>query len=152
MKYLMISVKLALLLTTATGWTQQQPAEAYAALPPTTPPIELEYRVLTGRVTDPFAYPLTGAIIMLRSPGKGFSPDAFSTNAEGHYMVTAKQTIPRNTIIPRNTVMEVKAAGYAPLELLLTNCQPLDLTLMPLTNSYSKPMRAKKLRGNGKVR
>lgn len=103
MKYLMISVKLALLLTTATGWTQQQPAGACAALPPTTPPIELECWVLTGRVTDPFAYPLTGAIIMLRSPGKGFSPDAFSTNAEGHYMVTAKQTIPRNTIIPRNT-------------------------------------------------
>ena len=142
MKYLLISAQLALLLMAAAGWAQQQPAQA-----PAPPPAELECRVLTGRITDPFAYPLTGATIMLRSPGKGFSPDAFSTNAEGHYLVTAKQAIPRNTI------MEVTAVGYATLELPLTNCQPLDLTLMPLTSaSYKIKIRTKKPRSNGKVR
>lgn len=139
MKYLMIMLNLALLLTAATGRAQQQPAAS--------PPNELECRVLTGRVTDPFAFPLTGATIMLRSPGKGFSPDAFSTNAEGHYMVTAKQAIPRNTI------MEVTAVGYATLELPLTNCQALDLTLTPLgTTAYKVKYRAKKPGASGRGR
>jgi len=141
MKYLMISVELALLLTATTARAQQQPAGAPATLPS-----ELECRVLTGRVTDPFAYPLTGATIMLRSPGKGFSPDAYITNAEGHYIITAKQAIARNTI------MEINAVGYERLALPLTDCRPLDLTLTPLTNSYSKPKRSKKLRDSGKVR
>ena len=76
MKYLMILLKLTLLLTVTTGWAQQQPAAAAA-----TPPSVLECQVLTGRVTDPFAYPLTGATIMLRSPDKGFSPEAFVRGA-----------------------------------------------------------------------
>ena len=103
--------------------------------------------MLTGRITDPFAYPLTGATIMLRSPGQGFSPDAFSTNSEGHYIITAKQAI------PRNTMMEITAVGYAPLELLLTNCRPLDLTMTPLVSaSYKVKSRTKKPPGNSKVR
>ena len=103
--------------------------------------------MLTGRVTDPFAYPLTGATIMLRSPDKGFSPEAFSTNSEGHYLVTVRQAI------PRNTVMEITAAGYATLELPLTNCRPLDLTLTPLVSTkYKAKSRAKKPQGSGKVR
>ena len=114
---------------------------------PATPPNELECRVLTGRVTDPFANPLTGATIMLRSPGKGFTPDAFSTNAEGHYIITTKQAI------PLNTVMEITALGYATLELPLTSCRPLDLTMMPLVSvSYKAKFRTKKTPGNGKVR
>ena len=144
MKYLMISVRLTLLLTATTAWAQQQPVP----VPPAgTSGSELECRVLTGRVTDPFAYPLTGAIIMLRSPGQSFSLDAFSTNSEGHYIITAKQAI------PRNTMMEITAAGYATLELPLTTCRPLDLTMMPLvdTNYKVKP-RAKKAQRNGKVR
>lgn len=143
MKYLMISVKLALLLTTTTTLRAQQPVPAPAA----TPPGELECRVLTGRVTDPFAYPLTGATIMLRSPGQGFSPDAFSTNSEGHYIITAKQAI------PLNTVMEITATGYATLALPLTNCRPLDLTLVPLNSpGYKTKSRVKKPSGNSKMR
>lgn len=146
MKYLMISVKLALLLTATIARAQQQPAAPAAASPPA-PPTELECRVLTGRVTDPFAYPLTGATIMLRSPGQGFSPDAFSTNSEGHYIITAKQAI------PRNTVMEISAVGYATLELPLISCKPLDLTMMPLVNtSYKIKSRNKKPASKGKVR
>lgn len=144
MKYPMILVQLALLLPAAVGRAQQRPVVAPAA--PATPPNVLECQVLTGRVTDPFAYPLTGAIIMLRSPDKGFSPEAFSTNAEGHYLVMARQAI------PRNAVMEITAAGYETLELPLTSCRPLDLTLTPLSSSYKTKFRAKKPRGNGKVR
>ncbi|MCI1189202.1 carboxypeptidase-like regulatory domain-containing protein [Hymenobacter sp. DH14] len=144
MKYLMMMVKLALLLTATIARAQQQPASPAA---PATLPTELECRVLTGRVTDPFAYPLTGATIMLRIPGQGFSPDAFSTNSEGHYIITAKQAI------PRNTVMEVTAVGYATLELPLINCKPLDLTMMPLVStSYKGKPRNKKPSGSGKVR
>lgn len=146
MKFLMIPVQLVLLLTAA-AVRAQQPAAAPAVTLPATPPNELECRVLTGRVTDPFAYPLTGATIMLRSPGQGFSPDAFSTNSEGHYIITAKQAI------PRNTVMEVTAVGYATLELPLTNCRPLDLTMMPLVGTnYKVKSRNKKASGKGKVR
>ena len=142
---MIISVRLALLLTATTGRAQQPVPTPPVA--PATPPNELECRVLTGRVTDPFANPLTGATIMLRSPGQGFSPDAFSTNSEGHYIITAKQAI------PRNTVMEVTAAGYATLALPLTNCRPLDLTLMPLNSTpYKTKSRSKKPSGNSKVR
>ena len=102
--------------------------------------------MLSGRVTDPVAYPLTGATIMLRSPGQGFSPDAFSTNSEGHYIITARQAI------PRNTMMEITAVGYATLELPITSCKPLDLTMMPLISGYKVKSRAKKPRSSGKVR
>ena len=147
MKYLVISVKLVLLLT-ATIVRAQKSAGTLVTPPPAAPLGELDCQVLTGRVTDPFAYPLTGATIMLRSPGQGFSPDAYSTNAEGHYIVTAKKAILRNTI------MEVTAVGYAPLELLLTTCKPLDLTLTPLPTgtSYKAKSRPKKLQNSGKVR
>ena len=149
MKHLLISVKLALLLTaTATIGRAQQPAAILPAAAPTVPPAELDCRVLTGRVTDPFAYPLTGATIMLRSPGQGFSPDAFSTNSEGHYIITAKHAI------PKNTVMEITAVGYATLEFPLTSCRPLDLTLLPLNSTpYKAKSRSKKPSlGTGKVR
>ena len=141
MKYLMFLVQLALLLTVTTGWAQQQPAAA-----PAPPPGVLECQVLTGRVTDPFAYPLTGATIVLRSPNKGFGLEAFSTNSEGHYLVTSRQAI------PRNTVMEITAVGYVTLEMPLTSCRPLDLTLTPLTTSYKAKFRAKKSRNNGRAR
>ena len=147
MKDLKISVKLLLVLLvllTTTLARAQQPAAPPAAAPS---PTELECRVLTGRVTDPLAYPLTGATIILRSPGKGFSPDAFSTNSEGHYIITSKQPIPRNTL------MEISAVGYATLQLPLISCKPLDLTMMPLvdTSHKGKP-RHKKAPSNGKVR
>ena len=138
MRYPTILVVLTLVVLATTG-RAQQPGTAPVAT-------ELECRVLTGRVTDPFANPLTGATIMLHSPDKGFSPEAFSTNSEGHYMVTAKQAI------PRNTVMEITAVGYATLELPLTNCRPLDLTMMPLSTNYKARPRAKKRQGSGKVR
>ena len=148
MKYLTILVRMVLLLLTTTTFVRaQQPVAPPATTVPAMPPSELECRVLTGRVTDPFALPLTGATIMLRSPGKGFTPDAFSTNAEGHYIITAKQAI------PLNTVMEITAVGYATLELPLTSCRPLDLTMMPLVStSYKAKFRTKKTPGNGKVR
>ncbi|MDQ2794431.1 MAG: carboxypeptidase-like regulatory domain-containing protein [Bacteroidota bacterium] len=146
MRYLLISVRLILLLTAVAGRAQQRPAGAPVSAP-APPSTALDCQVLTGRVTDPFAYPLTGATIMLRSPGQGFSLDVFSTNAEGHYMITSKLAI------PRNTVMEVTAVGYAPLELALTSCTPLDLTMMPLKPmKYKVKSRNKKNQNDGKVR
>ena len=143
MRYLTVLVKLTLVLLATTGRAQQLASAAGA----TKPTDELECRVLTGRVTDPFAYPLTGATIMLRSPNKGFSPEAFSTNSEGHYIITSKQAIPRNTI------MEITAVGYTTMEQPLINCRPLDLTLTPLTSAtYKFKLRAKKSRGSSKVR
>lgn len=145
MKYLTISVKLALLLVTTAVHAQQTTPTA-----PSTPAQNqsdaLSCLVLTGRVTDQFAYPLTGATIMLRSPNKGYNPDAFGTNAEGYYMVTSKQPIPRNTI------MEIRAAGYNSQELPLTNCQPLDITLAPLEGTrFKSDGRIKKTRVTGKI-
>jgi hypothetical protein len=140
MRYLTISVKLALLLA-ATAVHAQEAA-------PATPsqPAEFSCRVLTGRVTDQFAYPLTGATIMLRNPNKGFNADAFSTNAEGHYMVTSKQPI------PSNTVMEITAAGYTSQELPLTDCKPLDITLVPLEGTrFKADGRIKKTRLTGRI-
>ena len=140
MKTLIISAGLVLLL--AATARAQQPAPAKPA-----PPTELGCQVLTGRVTDPFAYPLTGATIMLRSPDKKLGTEAFSTNSEGHYIITLKQPI------PRNSTMEVKAVGYAALEVPLANCQPLDLTLTPLAGTtYKLKSRARKARNNGSSR
>lgn len=143
MRYLTVLVKLTLVLLATTGRAQQLASAAGT----TKPTDELECRVLTGRVTDPFAYPLTGATIMLRSPNKGFSPEAFSTNSEGHYIITSKQAILRNTI------MEITAVGYTTMEQPLINCRPLDLTLTPLTSTtYKFKLHAKKSRGSSKVR
>jgi hypothetical protein len=138
MKYLLISVTLVVLLPIV--------ARAQQPLPTLPPPPELECRVLTGRVTDPFAYPLAGAIIMLHSPDKGFSPEAFSTNSEGNYIVATKQAI------LRNTVLEITAVGYITMEVPLTSCKPLDLTMQPLNTSYKVKYRAHKGQNNGKVR
>ena len=140
MRYLIIPATLALLLT-ATAVHAQQAA-------PSAPnqPDEFSCHVLTGRVTDQFAYPLTGATIMLRNPGKGYNPDAFSTNAEGNYIITSKQPIPRNTIIA------VTAAGYSSQELPLTDCKPLDVTLVPLEGTrFKADGRIKKTRVTGKI-
>lgn len=142
MRYLVAGIQLSLALLTATGHAQPTLPAANAAKPAE----ELECRVLTGRITDPFAYPLTGATIMLRSPGKGLSPEAFGTNSEGHYIITSKLPIPRNTI------MEVTAVGYTTLELALTNCRPLDLTLTPLEAGYKPKSRGKKLPNSSRVR
>ena len=138
----MLLVQLALVLL-ATATRAQQPAPT-AAAPASAD--ELSCRVLTGRVTDQFAYPLTGATIMLRTPGKGFSPEAFSTNAEGHYIITSRQPI------SRNTVLEITAVGYSTLELPLADCKPLDITLVPMVDVRYKASRAKKVRTSGKVR
>ena len=140
MRYLTILANLALLLVANAVHAQQ-------TIPPApNQPDEFSCRVLTGRVTDQFAYPLTGATIMLRSPGKGYNPDAFSTNAEGSYIVTSKQPIPRNTII------EITAAGYSSQELPLTDCKPLDITLVPLEGTrFKSDGRIKKTRVTGKI-
>jgi hypothetical protein len=112
-----------------------------------TPPTEFSCRVLTGRVTDPFAYPLIGATVMLRSPDKTFKTDAFTTNAEGQYMLTSKKPIFRNLIL------EITAAGYTSVELPLTNCQPLDVTLEPLPGTrFKSDGRIKRTRMSGKIR
>ena len=155
MRHCLLIAGVTLLLAISPVFAQQvkpsapaSPPVAAVVLPP--PPAltdELECQVLTGRVTDEFAYPLTGATIMLRAPGKGFTADAFSTNSEGHYIISSKLPI------PRNTVMEVSAAGYNMLELPLTNCRPLDLTLIPLINNHSKvKIRTKKPMGDSKLR
>lgn len=155
---------LGLLLLAATTQAQQpgakpKPAQAAGALPPAKPearteatvpdqPSELSCRILTGRVTDKFAYPLTGATVMLRRSGgnKPGASDAFSTNAEGQYMLTSKQPIPRNTIL------EITAAGFTSLEVPLINCQPLDVTLEPLPGTrFKSDGRIKKTKLSGKI-
>ena len=83
---------------------------------------------------------------MLRSPDKGFKSDAFTTNAEGQYMVTSKQPIFRNLFL------EVTAAGYTSVELPLTGCQPLDVTLEPLPGTrFKRDGRIKRTRTSGKI-
>ena len=105
-------------------------------LPPATTPApagNLSCQVLTGRVTDRFAYPLVGASLILRSPGKkGISLDASITNGEGQYIITTRQPI------LRNTVLEVSAAGYDTMEVPLPNCQPQDITLQLLPGTVFK--------------
>lgn len=150
MRHRLLFAKLALLVAISPVFAQQ--AKPGAPAPPvatvaSVSPDELECQVLTGRVTDEFAYPLSGATIMLRAPGKGFSLDAFSTNSEGQYIISSKQPI------PRNTVLEISAAGYNMLELPLTNCRALDLTLIPLISNHSKvKIRIKKPTGDSKLR
>ncbi|WP_310393988.1 carboxypeptidase-like regulatory domain-containing protein [Hymenobacter sp.] len=156
MKLLTISV-LALLLPAAARAQQPvvppdsaqaatEPAAPTAPPAPTVPPV-LACQVLTGRITDAFAHPLTGATVMLRTPDKGFRTDPSSTNAEGQYLLTSPQPI------PRNSVLEFTAAGYSSVELPLANCQPLDITLEPLPGTRFKASgRIKKTRASGKIR
>ncbi len=153
---------LALLLIAAAGQAQQptatpdstqSPATALAAAsqppavsPAVAPANSLACQVLTGRVTDPFAYPLTGATVMLRDHNKAFRTDAFSTNAEGEFMLTSKQPI------PLSTVLEVTAAGYTSFEVPLANCQSLDVTLAPLPGTHFKADgRIKKTAATGRI-
>lgn len=128
--------------TTATPNAAQTPTQPEAP----TPGDELACRVLTGRVTDKFASPLTGATVMLRSRTRGFSAEPFSTNAEGKYLLTCKQPIPRNTIL------EVTAAGYTSVELSLVDCQPQDFTLEPLPGTrFKSDGRIKRSKNTGKI-
>jgi hypothetical protein len=113
---------------------------------PAPPTNELECRVLTGRVTDAMNNPLIGATIMLRSRNKGFNVDAFITNAEGQYIVTSKQPI------PRNTMLEITAGGYSTFVLPLENCRPVDAALEPLPGTRFKSNgRIKKTTASGKI-
>ncbi|RTQ47196.1 carboxypeptidase regulatory-like domain-containing protein [Hymenobacter gummosus] len=125
------------------------PAAAVDPELPTAPaaPATLECNTLAGRVTDAFDYPLTGATVMLRSQGQSFSLDAFSTNADGRYLITSKKPI------PRDAVLEVTAAGYSSFTLPLANCRPLDVTLEPLPGTKFKgDGRIKKTAATGKIR
>ena len=125
--------------------TIQPPAASSAVAP--APATSLACQVLTGRVTDPFAYPLTGATVMLRDHSKAFRTDAFSTNAAGEFMLTSKQPI------PRSTVLEITAAGYTSVELPLANCQSLDVTLDPLPGTrFKADGRIKKTAAIGRIR
>ena len=156
MKFLLLpTLALALLATVVQGQQTMAkvdtggngtPPAAKPAAP--APPANLSCQELTGRITDPFAYPLTGATIMLRTPAKGFSLDAFSTNAEGHYIITSKQPI------PSNTVMEISAVGYVTLELPLADCRPLDITMTPLESPQYNKLKVKSKKGasGGKAR
>jgi hypothetical protein len=121
-------------------------AVAETATAPSTSPNELECRVLTGRVTDAMNHPLTGATVMLRSRTKGFNADAFITNAEGQYIVTSKQPI------PRNTMLEISAGGYSTYVLPLENCRPIDAALEPLPGTrFKSDGRIKKTSASGKI-
>jgi hypothetical protein len=120
--------------------------EAPVQAPAPTPANELECRVLTGRVTDAMNHPLTGATVMLRSRTKGFNADAFITNAEGQYIVTSKQPI------PRNTMLEITAGGYNTFTLPLENCRPIDAALEPLPGTrFKSDGRIKKTSASGKI-
>ncbi|GAB2962140.1 hypothetical protein GCM10027048_33160 [Hymenobacter coalescens] len=128
---------------------QQLPArpDTTRSVAPATEPAALECTTLTGRVSDKFDYPLTGATVMLRGRGSGFSTDAFSTNAEGRYLVTSKKPI------PRDAVLQITAAGYTSLEQPLANCKPLDVTLEPLPGTkFKSDGRIKKTSNTGKIR
>lgn len=105
----------------------------------------LECATLSGRVTDALASPLTGATIILRT--RTGITDAFSTNAEGRYLVTSKKPI------PRGSTLLISAAGYSSHEQLLSNCQPLDVTLEPLPGTKFKANgKIKRTSNTGKIR
>lgn len=107
----------------------------------------LECTTLSGRVTDALAYPLTGATIILRTRDNSLSPDAFSTNAEGRYLVTSKKPI------PRGAVLLISAAGYTSHEQPLTSCKPVEVTLEPLPGTKFKSNgRIKKTSNTGKIK
>ena len=144
MKHCFLPSLALLLAATAAQAQQPMPTPAAAPVPASA---ELDCRVLTGRVTDRFAYPLTGVSVMLRSRTQAFSTEAFITNAEGQYIVTAKQGI------PRNAVLKITAAGYNSIELPLANCQPQEVTLEPLPGTrFKADGRIKKTAATGKVR
>lgn len=108
-------------------------------------PTMLECATLTGRVTDALAYPLTGATIILRT--RTGIVDAYSTNSEGRYLVTSKKPI------PRGSTLLITAAGYSSHEQLLTNCQPLEVTLEPLPGTKFKANgKIKKTSSTGKIK
>ena len=129
------------------GLARRHPAPAAEPAAAPAPANSLACQVLTGRVTDPFAYPLTGATVMLRDHSKAFRTDAFSTNAEGEFILTSKQPI------PLSTVLEVTAAGYTSFEVPLANCQSLDVTLAPLPGTrFKADGRIKKTAAIGRIR
>lgn len=150
-------IALGLLLTVGTAHAQQyattaKPAFAASATLTQTAPAapassdELECRVLTGRVADAMGHPLTGATVMLRSRTKGFNVEAFITNAEGQYIVTSKQPI------PRNTMLEISAGGYSTYVLPLENCRPIEASLEPLPGTrFKSDGRIKKTSASGKI-
>jgi hypothetical protein len=110
-------------------------------------PEVLECNTLTGRVADAFDYPLTGATVMLRGRNNSFTTDAFSTNADGRYLITSKKPI------PRNTVLQVTAAGYSSVEQPLADCKTLDISLELLPGTKIKSDgRIKKTATAGKVK
>lgn len=110
-------------------------------------PARLECTTLTGRVTDAFAYPLTGATVMLRTGDKAYNLDAFSTNSDGRYLLTSKKPIPPNALL------QISAAGYTTYEQPLKSCQPLEITLEPLPGTKFKSNgRIKKTASTGKIR
>jgi hypothetical protein len=164
MKILFLPLSLALALTVISAQAQQRPAKpqpapahpatepaaSVAPLPPASAAPEsndLGCRVLTGRVTNQLNQPLTGASVVVRLPNtKGISIDPSITNAEGQYMVSSRQPI------PRNAVLEISAGGYNVFALPLTNCQPVEASLEPLPGTrFKNDGRIKKTSVSGKI-
>lgn len=137
MKYLVIFV-LSLLSWTASAQARPDTTRTAGAMACNT---------LSGRVSDAFNNPLTGATVILRSRDKSFAANAYSTNSEGRYLITSKKAI------PRDAVLLIWAAGYTNVEQPLTNCQPLDISLEPLPGTkFKSDGRIKKTRSTGKIR
>ena len=131
---------------------QQHPHTATPATPATTTaavmvnPDELSCHTLTGRVTNHANEPLTGATVMLRSRTRSFSAEACITNAEGEYLLTSKQPI------PRNTVLEISAGGYNTFAQPLSNCTFIEASLEPLPGTrFKSDGRIKKTKATGKI-
>jgi hypothetical protein len=105
-------------------------------------PAVLECLILTGRVSNAFNAPMSGATVLLRGTNL-----AYSTNSEGKYVLTSK------TPLPRNTMLQISAAGYTTVEIPLTNCTPLDISLELLPGTKLKSDgRIKKTSSTGKIR
>ncbi|UYZ58166.1 carboxypeptidase-like regulatory domain-containing protein [Hymenobacter latericus] len=114
--------------------------QAQTTATPAAPPV-LPCDTLLGRVTNLYDEPLTGATVMFVG-----TTNAFSTNSEGRFILASR------TGIPRGALLQVSAAGYTSVELPLTNCNPLDVSLELLPGTRLRADgRIKKTTKTGKV-
>ncbi|UOG74641.1 carboxypeptidase-like regulatory domain-containing protein [Hymenobacter tibetensis] len=97
---------------------------------------------LTGLITDESYQPLTGATVQVQGIN-----DAFSTNAEGRYIVVFRKPV------LRPVRLKISAAGYETQEFALNSCLPpnVALRLVPGTR-FKRDGRIKKTTSTGKIK
>jgi hypothetical protein len=129
-----------LLLSSGRALAQQPAADSTDSISQPAPPPSCES--LTGLITDENYQPLTGATIQVQGIN-----DAFSTNAEGRYIVVFKKPV------LRPVRLKISAAGYETQEFALSSCLPpnVALRLVPGTR-FKRDGRIKKTTATGKIK